>query len=218
MSHLSKNKAHVQVAAVLVGLVLFFLLGVLVVRPPSSSKAATLLRQGLLQLEEDPAYDLVIEESAPGYNLTFQGTVEDKTVLAGYLPEFELELSYRAGELLVRKNSSEEWAEAATVQLQGLTGFLTSPLAVLRAQEEQFRDAFTGEDIQLGETQCKIVYLKLDPDTDLLADLFPEVKPANIQAVSMGAALTETDYRIKQLRLLIKFTNSGSLERVYYLN
>ena len=50
--------------------------------------------------------------------------------------------------------------------------------------------------------------------------LFPEIDYRGISEVTMGAALTEPDLEIKQLRVLLEFADDEDekIERSYYLD
>jgi hypothetical protein len=216
MRSLPRYRTKLQAAAILGGVFLLILIGLLV--RPNTASASALLRQGLSQLKENADYALVIEEKAPAYNLTFVGTRDEEEGLNGHLKEFDLELAYNE-RLLVRQPDSEEWVEAAELELTGLAGFLTDPLQILESCQDQFSSAYTGEEVALGETRCRTVYLKPENYAELTARLFPEVDRAAVSEVTLGAAITETGSQIKQLRLLVALDGAGkNLERVYYVN
>lgn len=191
------------------------LLGVFLLRPASGPKPASLLNQILLKLEQAGEYEIVIEEVAPGYTLQFEGTVGEGATLTGSLPIYELEVQQADGRLYVREPGTEQWEEEP--ELKSLAGFLVSPEVLLRSQRANFSRAEAGQEIYLDGMPYSMVYMELTGETDLIKALFPQIDTASIVAVNLGVAFEESSFTVKQIRLLVQFSNAGNLERAYYM-
>ncbi len=212
----ARNKGQVQAVLAVGAVFIVLLLGLLLFKPASPPTPAKLMHQVLLQLEQADEYAIIIEESAPEYELLFQGKVERETNLTGTLPKYELEVFHAGNGIYVRRPGEDEWEEAR--ELKSLTGFLISPVELLRTQTANFRSAAEGQDLNLNGELCRTVYLDLTREEQLIKKLFPQINDVAIQSVSLGVALREPDFAIKQLRILVEFSDAGYLERAYYLD
>lgn len=191
-------------------------MGFIIFRSPSTPEAEKNLRSAIEMLGKLDSYKLVILEEAPGYDLFFQGSV-DNGILTGNLPEYNLEARYEE-ELFLRRSGAEEWKTAESMDLQGLAGFLLNPVEIFNIQSMDFTGAFTGNDITLGNQLYKTVYLELDPEKELITELFPDIHFHMIDMMKIGAALAEPHLEIKQLRIILEYSGeAGELERTYYL-
>lgn len=212
-----RRKAGMLAAGV--ALTALILCSVILILPATRSRGTKLLQKTLVQMEQCKNYDLTIIEKAPKYELSFKGRVENGDQLSGILPDYKLEVMYKDNRLQMKQEEVSEWDEAESLGLQGLSGFLITPLELLQGQEECFRGAVTGEEIDLGETACQTVYFSVLEPENLVQHLFPQVDSTGIDEVIIGAALAEPDLTLKQLRILVEFTGSNSeqIERCYYI-
>jgi hypothetical protein len=192
----------------------------LLLKSAAAPAAATLLGRALNKLEQAEAYNLVIVEKGPGFNLFFEGRVENGATLTGNIHKFKLDILDAEGVLYIRASGTENWEEAGQVELEALQSFLVGPLAILHSQKKRFSTAVPGPAITLAEVLCKTVYWEIDRDEALVRQLFPEINYDTISSVSLGAALTEADSKLKQLRIVVQFENGveRQLERAYYLD
>lgn len=191
------------------------LLGLVLFRAASPPPPAKLLHQALLQLEQAEGHTIIIQESAPEYKLVFQGKVEKEAILTGTLPDYDLEVFHAGSGIYVRQPGEVEWEEA--LELESLNGFLISPVKLLQAQTTNFKYAAAGRDMDLAGIKCWTVYLDLTQEETLIKKLFPQINASAIEAVSLGVAFQKTDLSVKQLRVLVEFSDAGRLERAYYL-
>ncbi len=216
MSRATRARKETQGALAFAGIVSVVLLGVLIARPSGDPSPAGLVDTAMNQLTQADSYTLVIEEKGPQHSLLFQGMVDDKQALTGLLPGFELEILCKGEEFLVRKAGENNWDQTAALELQGLAGFLTNPAAVL--QSVNFSHAAAGQDVELAGVPCRTVYLEITGEDQLIKRLFPDINMDTVQSANLGVALAEPGLTIKQLRVLLQFTNTEStLERVYYI-
>lgn len=185
------------------------------------ARGAKMLEGALAQLEQQQDYNLaIVEKAPPHYELSFRGSMEKGSVLKGVLPDFDLEVLLQKEELQLRRENSTEWLEPDTLELEGLSGFLVSPLELLRAGSNSFSGALRGEEVTLEQLPCETVYFILSEPEELAQRLFPAIDYAEISRMVMGAALVKSDLRVKQLRILVDFAQPGreQIERIYYLN
>ncbi|HPU01756.1 MAG: hypothetical protein GX890_06390 [Firmicutes bacterium] len=195
-----------------------FFCATMLIPPATSSRGPKLMQKALRQMEQLENYDLTIIEKTPKDELLFKGRVEKGGELSGSLPAFKLEVICKEKRLQVKYEGDAEWTEAEDLDLQGLAGFLITPLELLQGQASSFRRAVQGEEILLGETPCQTVYLIIPQPEHLVQQLFPRVDSSGIKEVAIGAALAEPDLMLKQLRILVEFSGSGSIERCYYID
>lgn len=183
-------------------------------------RAAKVLETALSRLEQQQDYALTIVEKAPRYELSFQGSVEKGTQLKGVLPAYDLEVLLAEGRLRLRHEEDGEWVKAESLGLHGLSGFLTTPLELLQGSSSSFSRALAGEKVTLGENSCQTLYFPVSDPEIFVQKLFPEIDYRGISEVTMGAALTEPDLEIKQLRVLLEFADDEDekIERSYYLD
>lgn len=196
-----------------------FFCAIMLIPPATLSRGTKLLQRALGQMEQLQNYNLTIIEKTPQYDLSFKGRVEKGDELIGTLPGYKLEVIRKDSRLQMKPEGAAEWEAAESLGLQGLAGFLINPLELLQNQEESFRDAFTGEDVVIGETFCQTAYFTVLQPESFVQHLFPEVDSTGIEAVTIGAALAKPDLAIKQLRILVEFAGSDSdcIERCYYI-
>lgn len=213
----AKKQAGILAAAVVLpALVLGSLIFIL---PVNRSSGAKLLEKTLFRMEQLKDYNLTIIEKGPRHELSFWGQAENGNQLKGKLPEFKLEVLYQDNRLHLKREEGPELNEADTLELQELSGFLITPLELLQSQKDCFCDAVTGEEIILGETTCRTAYFTVPDPSKLVQRLFPQVDCDGIDEVNIGVAVAESDFTLKQLRILVEFTGNKSeqIERCYYL-
>lgn len=220
MDRTARAKQQAQLLAgglLLLALALCFLF--LVGQSSARPRAAKALENALLQLEQQQDYPLTIEEKAPRYELSFRGSVERGDQLKGVLPAYDLEVSFQEGRLRLRHEQDGEWVKADSLGLHGLSGFLTTPLELLRRSGDSFSGALTGEPVTLGGVLCQTLYFPVTDAEGLVQSLFPEIDCRSIAEVTMGAALAESDQTLRQLRVLVEFDDAAGekIERSYYL-
>lgn len=220
MGWTARSKQQTQLLAA--GLVLlalaagFFFMIFQTARP----RGERVLKQALLHLEQQQTYDLSIIETAPRYELSFQGRVERNNRLKGTLPEYNLEVLSQDGRLRLKHEENGEWVKAETLGLHGLSGFLLTPLELLQNEADCFPGAFTGETITLGQRPCRTFYFTVSDPEKFVQTLFPEIDYSGVSEVTMGAAVVETEPALKQLCILIEFDNhdGDKIERSYHLD
>lgn len=199
--------------------VLILLLAILFSKPSAPPPAAKLLEQALAALEQSETYNLVIVETAPNYTLYFQGMVENGGTLTGLLPDFNLDVSKKDGVLHLKQYGETDWEEAGAMELQDLKSFLIGPAEILGAHKAFFNSAVSGPDASLSDAPCRTVYLKIAEGEQVVEQLFPEINRDAVDSISLGAALTEPGFTLKQLKIIVQFSNDGGrLERAYYLD
>lgn len=220
MARPSRARSQASVFMASAGAIVVLLLGLFVFRTAVPPGAKEMLEQALQGLEEAAEYDLAIVETAPGYTLYFQGRVGEDGVLTGELGDYDLEVLCNTRSLYVRQSGEEEWEEAKAMELQDLRSFLVGPAEILAGQRECFDQAVTGEAVELSGATCRTVYLELSRFAVIAGLLFPEVSLDTVQSITLGAALTEQEYRLKQLKVIVQFDQPGKerLERAYYLD
>ncbi|HHW75312.1 MAG TPA: hypothetical protein GX744_08695 [Firmicutes bacterium] len=215
------TRAKQQTLIAMVGVALLALACCFFIFVTESTRArrARMLERALAQLEQERNYSLVIIEKAPHYELSFRGRVESGTDLKGVLPDFDLEVALQKGKLRLRRENSAEWLDPDALKLEGLPGFLVTPLELLQARKDSFSEAVSGEEVTLEQGSCETVYFIVSEPEKLARFLFPDIDYAGISRIVMGAALAKSDESVKQLRVLVEFDSRGEqIERSYYLN
>lgn len=213
---LPKGQAQLTFAA---GLIALVLLGMAIFSTIPRNAAARLLQEALDQIERSGEYTIIIKEEAQDYSIVFQGSMEDGGNLAGSIPAYNLEVQYRDGELLLRSVDTEDWQTAESLELQGLTNFLVSPLKLLQFQSHNFNNAMSGQELKLGNEICQTVYLDIKEKEEILSIMFPNIDTALVEKVTMGVALAKPGMHFRQARFLVEFKDKkNSLERTYYLS
>ncbi|HOA35812.1 MAG TPA: hypothetical protein PKV91_06210 [Bacillota bacterium] len=214
---LLRRKTGIMAAGL--ALAAFFFCAFTLILPATQSRGNKLLQRTLRQMEQLENYNLTIIEKSPQYDLSFKGRVENGDEISGILPGYQLEVIYKDNRLQMKQEEASEWTEAETLGLQGLAGFLITPLELLQNQKACFRGAIRGEEAVIGETVCQTAYFTVPKPEHLVQHLFPRVDSAGIKEVTIGAALAEPDLALKQLRILVEFTGSDneSIERCYYI-
>lgn len=184
---------------------------------PRGGKA---LETALAALEKQQDYSLLIVEKAPSYELIFQGRVEKGNRLKGTLPSYDLEVLSQGDKLKLRPDDTSEWAEPEIMDLQGLSGFLIIPPQLLRSLADYFSQAYAGETITLGKSTCRTIYFEVPNPEKIAGRLFPEIDYTAISKMIVAAALAEPDLTLKQMRILIEFTDDSreQIERNYHLD
>ncbi len=216
MSLAARRSVYVQ-ATVGVLVLLMALLGLASLRNTATETPEQTMVQLLKSLENMDRYGLIIEEKSTDYRLVFEGIVDRQHLITGSLKDFDLEAKLSDQGLFLRKSGSEEdWQTAEEKNLQGLSGFLTGPLPVLRHCRPFFDQALAGEEIMLEGELCRTVFLVLE-NRELVEVLFPEINTKNLEELTLGLAFTGDQPVIKQMRLAIKFKGEEQphLERIY---
>ena len=219
MSRTTRLKRQAGMMAAGVALTALLLCSVILILPANRSRGTKLLEKTLIQMEQLKNYDLIIIEKAPGYELSFQGRVENGDKLSGILPDYELEILSKDNLLFMKQQEAPEWDKAENLGLQGLAGFLITPLELLQERKDCFRDAVMGEAISLGEITCQTAYFTVTEPEKIVQRLFPQIDCTVIDEVIIGAAVAEPDCILKQLRILVEFggNKNEKIERCYYL-
>lgn len=186
-------------------------------RPAREISAPEQLHQAMQELRQSPIYNLVIEESSPGYYLLFQGRVEGPTQVIGFLEDYGLEVMLQDNNLYARSRGEEAWQRAEELRLESLGSFLLNPSEVLRLQSPYFSRAFTGEEVLLDGTPCRTVYLHAREEP-FIKLLFPSIPFPSIREVLLAAALAEG--KLKRLILLVQLEGAeeNRIKRTYYIH
>lgn len=220
MRRTARVKQQAQMLAAGVALLALILCSLFFILQGTRPSGAKMMEKALAQLEQQQNYNLAITEKAPQYKLFFQGRVENGNQLRGILRDYNLEVLSQEGRLRLKQEEASEWAEADTLGLQGLSGFLITPLELLQSKKDCFPGALAGEKITLDQNSCQTVYFTVSGPEQFVQRLFPEIDYTGISEVTVGAALAEPDLNLKQLRILVEFTsNDGEqIERSYYFD
>ena len=119
MSRTTRLKRQAGMMAAGVALTALLLCSVILILPANRSRGTKLLEKTLIQMEQLKNYDLIIIEKAPGYELSFQGRVENGDQLSGILPDYELEILSKDNLLLMKPVS---YTHLDVYKRQGLRG------------------------------------------------------------------------------------------------
>ncbi len=218
MSRAARAKRQAGIAAACAVLTALLLVPVILGLPAKRSSGARLMDRALAGMEQMENYDLTIIEKAPKYELLFQGRVQESNALSGILPDYDLEILLKEeGLLLMKQGEAQEWNQAEELGLQGLTGFLVTPLDLLRDQKKSFDGAILGEEVSIGGIVCQTAYFPLSEPEKVVHRLFPQIDSRAVAGVIVGAALAGE--KIKQLRILVEFggAQNEKIERCCYI-
>lgn len=217
MGRTARGRRQAGIAAACAVLTALLLTPVILGLPAKRSSGAKLMDRALAGMEQMENYELTIIEKAPQYELSFQGQIQAGGVLSGTLPDYNLQVLLKKGLLLMKQEGAREWEQAEDLGLQGLTGFLVTPLELLEGQKGCFGGALAGEEVSIGESACQTAYFPLSKTETIVRRLFPQVDSAAVDGVIIGAALEGE--KIRQLRILVEFggTKNEKIERCYYI-
>lgn len=207
-----------MVACVALTVLIFYSLSLLL--PAKGSRGPKVLQQTLAVMEQLGSYDLIIVEKAPQYDLLFHGGVEKGNELSGTLPEYGLKVLLKESLLLLKPEGAAEWDQAEKMGLQGLAGFLTTPLDLLQERKDCFGGAIMGDEAHYGEEICQTVYFTVPDPEKLVQKYFPQVDCKVVDEVIIGAAVAGEENILKQLRILVEFGGGSNekIERCYYID
>ncbi len=217
MSRTARAKRQAGMAAACIVLTALLLVPVILGLTAKRSGGAKLMDRALAEMERMAGYDLTIIEKAPKYELLFQGRVQEDGELCGILPEYDLEISFKEGLLLMKQGGAQEWERAEKLGLEGLTGFLEAPLKLLQEQRDCFGGALPGKAVSIGETACETAYFSLSKKEETVQRLFPQIDCAGVGEVIVGTAVAGDG--IRQLRILVELggAENEKIERCYYI-
>lgn len=217
MSRTARAKRQAGIAAACIVLTALLLVPVILGLTAKESGGAKLMDRALAGMERTESYELTIIEKAPEYELLFQGRVQEGGELCGILPDYDLEISFKEGLLLMKQGETQEWDRAEKLGLEGLTGFLETPLELLQEQQSCFGGAISGEAVSIGEAACETAYFSLSKPEKTVQRLFPQIDCTAVEEVIMGAAVAGDE--IRQLRILVEFCGAENekIERCYYI-
>ncbi len=215
-----RGKQTGLIAAGGVALILLLVGSLSLILTAGRSGGARMLERAFAGLEQLENYNLTIIEKAPQYKLSFQGRVEKGVELSGQLPDYELEIKSKDNRLLLKQQEAPEWVQAEELGLQGLAGFLITPLELMQGQKSCFGGAVLGDAVDLGGLSCKTAYFTPAQPENMVGQLFPQVDCTAIDEVLIGAAIGENDSALKQLRILVEFggEKNEQIERCYYID
>lgn len=220
MSRTAPAKRQAGMLAAGIALTLFLLCIVAMNLSTSRSRGQKVMEKTLIGLEQLESYDLTIVEKAPTYELSFKGRVDQGNQLSGILPDYDLEVLSKERALLLKRQQAPEWEKAEELGLQGLAGFLITPLELLQERKDCFKDVILGETINIGDTICKTAYLGLAEPEKAVRRLFPQVDCSLVDEMIIGAAVNQADFMLKQLQIIVEFSGKKSekIERCYYID
>ncbi len=213
----TKKQAGMMVACVSLTVLIFYSISLLL--PAKGARSPKVLQKTLAVMEQLESYELIIVEKAPQYELSFHGRVEKGNELSGTLPEYGLEVLSKESLLLLKPEGAAEWDQAEKLGLQGLAGFLITPLELLQERKDCFGGAIMGDEAHLGAEICQTVYFIVPDPENLVQRFFPRVDCKVIDEVIIGAAVTGEENILKQLRILVEFGGGSNekIERCYYI-
>ena len=169
------------------------------------------------------AYSLTIEESGPGYSLSYSGQVENGR-LYGTLETFNLQVFAYDDRYYVRGGDMyEEWQTVEKAELQALAAFVRNPVSLLgMILAEDFIVEKGPERVIEGEL-CRAFLLDVAPSESLLLTLFSTVQEEEISLEKLGVYLwfgkdDEFLYKMALLLDISRLDEKVQVSRIYTMS
>jgi hypothetical protein len=165
-------------------------------------------------------YNMVVEESGPGYNLRFNGLVENGRIY-GKIDSYDLEI-YTDQETYFVKGSGliEEWQEMGKADLDALSAVVRDPLAlletILSGKEILVEE---GPERMVEDITCQTYFLELPPPEVQMFTRFEE--EATLDKLQLYLWFDQKEVFLHRIAILMSITIKDEviqINRIYSLN